>query len=67
MPCETPEPPKGVAILALDANAKTEGPIHMWTWEGASQWYYIAQHPIPEGHPVHASLSNLQTRRRGRR
>lgn len=67
MDSEAPKPPKGAVILALDANAKTDGPLHMWTWEGATQWYYVLKHPIPEGHAIHASLSSVQATRRGRK
>jgi hypothetical protein len=43
--------PADAVIVVMDADAYTDramkGEPYMWTWEGASTWFYVAEFPIP--------------------
>lgn len=43
--------PDGARLIVADADSRTgnsmKGPPHMWTYDGAPRWYYVASNPIP--------------------
>lgn len=47
-----PVVPPGAVIVVADAQAYTDknmkGPAYMWTWIGATTWYYVSNHPVPK-------------------
>jgi hypothetical protein len=49
-----PCPPKGAVIFGQDERGRPAGPeaAYMWTWPGVNRWYYVREHPIPDGHPI---------------
>jgi hypothetical protein len=46
-----PEPPAGAVFFLADANGRAcnANAAYMWTWEGASQWFRVAEFPLPTG------------------
>lgn len=44
-------PPPGAMVFIADdksyMNEHRKGPPYMWTWEGATTWYYVKDHPPP--------------------
>jgi hypothetical protein len=43
--------PTDAVIVVADADGYNDramkGPPYMWTWEGASTWFYVKDYPIP--------------------
>jgi hypothetical protein len=50
-PPAIPNPPSGAAFFFQDSRGRPcEGAAaYMWTWAGAPQWFYVAEHPVPIG------------------
>jgi hypothetical protein len=60
-----PSPPHGATIIVADedayVNEDRRGPPYMWTWLGASRWYYVREHPIPDPfQSAHLCAKNLK-------
>jgi hypothetical protein len=54
---DDPMPPPGAKIYCSDERGRACGPADafMWTFEkakGATQWYSVQEHPVPNGHPI---------------
>jgi hypothetical protein len=46
-----PAPPPGERLFYQDERCRpcTPADAYLWTWAGAREWFYAADHPVPEG------------------